>query len=214
MVFCSTSFFAFGMEDMEDEKILDYDHNDHGYRIKEIAMPVMGKLVHPNLTSEDVFDEQIQIRCKEASEFYPSKVLVIDGLPVGFINYSITPSKEPWYAHIVPFDVDQKESKAWINHLAVAQHEHKKGYATKLMDFTIEDCKHKGVDSIRLIINDEKLQNFYGRFGFEFTTRITSGFGPRFSVEPIIMTKRITPKKDSCAIKMGKKVVCFFIKKK
>lgn len=84
------------------------------------------------------------------------RVMVVDGVPVGFVAYHI----ERFY-------------EGFIHFLAVKESVRNKGYAKKLMRYAIDDLTNMGVKFIGLITRTDNYsaQKVYRQMGFEETHR-------------------------------------------
>ncbi len=124
-----------------------------------------------------------------------TKVYVLNGTPVAFINYTISNPKrwfESWYNKIVP---EQIGPNASMHHLAVDDMHQGKGIGKILVSDALQDCQNKSVNCITLFTTpgcSSKTESFYKHFGFEITKESATKLGAtkwckRFKPHPLTL---------------------------
>lgn len=103
---------------------------------------------------------------------YINKVYLVDGIPVGFINYVDTTIPPTFFnTHFEYLPESFKEYRdaplGYIAHLAVDEEYQKNGYGTNLIEHALQDCESKSVNYVTLNITEERLIKYYKKFGFE-----------------------------------------------
>jgi ribosomal protein S18 acetylase RimI-like enzyme len=88
-----------------------------------------------------------------------SKVYLINGQPIGFINYYVS---QPW---ILANNLTVK-SNAHINFLAIDDKHHRKGAGTALLNDALDDLDKRSIHTVTLLTNDWGLESYYYRHGF------------------------------------------------
>lgn len=142
---CSTKIRSYNHE--HDEKIVTQIASQH--------LPQLMSDVTPNNKNELLQDAMNMLN----DDATISKVYVIDGKPIGFINYYIG---KPW---IIANNLTIK-SNAYINFLAIDDERRGKGAGTALLNDALDDLKNRSIHTITLITTDYDLENFYYKFGF------------------------------------------------
>jgi len=141
--------------------------------VKEIAIKNVSRLVSMGIFehSKNAYEKALNSNIMPAfdDKGIESKVYILDGSPVAFINYSIY---EPWYKYYVPqrFECGQK---AIIYHLAVRDDHQGKGIGTDLMKHAMQDCQNSAVSYITLGTTTSELDSFYEKLGFKVKQRPT-----------------------------------------
>lgn len=139
----------------------DYVHARDYEQIRRIAIANLPKLVtmHPPYAKdehEQLFKSQVQQILENPD--VSSKVIRCDGKTVGFMNYHVQSS-------------DFFGRFARIEHMALESGYQKSGYGSKLMEHAIDDLRSKKTDVVHLNITEDKVIDFYKKFGFRVTKR-------------------------------------------
>ena len=152
--------------------------------LKRIALQDMPRLVTTNVFTDEeylrLYDENVLSAFK--SEEIMSKVYLVDGMPVGFINYSIS---QPLYQKLIQCDLGPN---AVIEHFIVDKEFQGKGYGTQLMKDALEDCKNRLVNKVSFWTTSYSLDDYYCSFGFRVIRRTKLGetqYMLRFKSHPI-----------------------------
>ncbi len=114
--------------------------------------------------AEKVCEEQIEASLNEKAKIYLKNDKII-----GFVSYGI---HTPWYTDIIsPRFSKNVNPTAKIYSIAVDKHYKGKGYGTELLKSVLLDCENQLVNKVTLETTgpDEKLDNFYSKFGFKMT---------------------------------------------
>lgn len=109
-----------------------------------------------------------------------SKIYRLNDKTIGFINYRIDEPGPLW-------------RDAMVNHLAIDNEYHGKGYGGELLSDALRDCHNQSVRCVALYTrwHDNKLPAFYSKFGFECTNESkytgTSVWMKRLKPHPLVM---------------------------
>jgi GNAT superfamily N-acetyltransferase len=142
-------------------------------RDKKFIIPIASKHL-PKLVSDvtkenhlDMLEEEVMSTLD--SEFTTSKIYHMDGKAVGFIDYYINHT-QPWYQRFIPYPFKPRiKLRANINFLAIADECQGKGIGKELLKYALRDCEKQSVNLVTLKTTDfdEKLKEFYIKFGFK-----------------------------------------------
>jgi ribosomal protein S18 acetylase RimI-like enzyme len=163
-------------------KISAYNHERDEKIVTQIALQHLPKLMS-DVTANNK-NEMLQGAMNTINGSSTiSKVYLIDGKPIGFINYYIG---SPWTI--------KNTTIMWnanINFLAIDDEHRGKGAGTALLNDALDDLNNRSVHTVTLMTTDYALANYYSysRFGFSEvglskTTGVTK-FMKRFKPHPV-----------------------------
>jgi ribosomal protein S18 acetylase RimI-like enzyme len=129
------------------------------------------------LSSFGIADWEEQLR----DPSFAIRIAEIDGVAVGYVK--IGPMKLP---------VEAGDSSMLLDQLYVRTEHHGGGIARELMDWAIEEARHRGADALYLtvFIENARARRFYARYGFEDVGRYAFMVGEQAD-EDIILRKRL-----------------------
>jgi len=152
--------------------IQDYEANRDATSIAPIAFKNMHKLTS-DVTEEnrsELLNQEI-MPTLSSDKSTTSKVYLIDGKAVGFINYYIGYKYQPWYYTCIPYSFGPSAN---INWLAIDDEYQGKGIGTALLNYALEDCQNQSANYITLSTTgfesyktQRSLYSYYLKFGFK-----------------------------------------------
>lgn len=169
VMLCTTSS-AFCNDDNylpKENGVYDYDTQRDYEDITKIVLEHMNQLASDydenNPDDHARFLQEEMDHLLKPQENLISKVYLLDGKPIGYINYFI---KTPWHRSLLPYEVGPN---AVINHLAIDSKYQNGGYGTKLLKHALEDLSEKNINRVTLSTTShaDGLEKYYKKFGFD-----------------------------------------------
>ncbi|GEM_PF-1966445 len=150
----------------KENGVYDYNAQRDYERIREIALEHMDRLAS-DYNKNNADDQERFLEVEIDHLLHPqnnlfNKVYLLDGKPVGYINYYI---HRPWHRSLLPYEVGPN---AVINHLAIDSKYQGGGYGTKLLKQALEDCAERNINRVTLSTTSyaDGLEKYYKKFGF------------------------------------------------
>lgn len=151
----------------KENGVYDYDAQRDYEKIREIALEHMEKLAsdYKKNSADDrarFLEVEIDHLLHPQNNLF-NKVYLLDGKPVGYINYYI---HNPWHRSLLPYEVGPN---AVINHLAIDSKYQGSGYGTKLLKHALKDFSEKNINQVTLSTTSHggELEKYYKKFGFD-----------------------------------------------
>ncbi len=142
------------------DKINHYNRERDEQYVTQIASQHLSNLlsdVTPD-NKHEMLQKVMDVMNSDSSSM-TNKVYVINGKPIGFINYY---TGTPW----IIANKFVIKSNAHINFLAIDDEHHRKGAGTALLKDALNDLDKRSIHTVTLTTTDYALGNYYYRAGF------------------------------------------------
>lgn len=168
----------------------DPENGIHPYKeeyepeLRKIALADAPRLATTNVFTQEEYERLYQENIAPAfrDEAVSSMVYLVDGKPVGFINYSFY---MPFYQKLTQSDLGPD---AILEHIAVDKEFRKHGYGAQLMRYVLDDCKKRNVNKVSFWTTSYAQDHFFSSFGFSvfrYTKLGETGYMLRLKEHPI-----------------------------
>jgi ribosomal protein S18 acetylase RimI-like enzyme len=145
--------------------IVSYDKSRDEKLVSDIALKAMPKLMSDvtKRNREELHEKAVMPVINSPHSI--TKVYLIDGEAVGFINYY---TYAPWYINFVPSEFHLRiKDHATIQMLAVDENHQKKGIGAALIKNALKELEKEYVGKVSLGTTDANLDGFYEKLGFD-----------------------------------------------